>query len=131
MLMAPSGVLLSPVAMRAPLPRKLALTDQHRRALSLLGKSPNGISEALMQARGVPSAVIEALIAAGQVTIATMDRNAGGRGGGRASAADYGRGPAGDLTKKSPASGFGRLAGEISFIWMEKWPSLARGPRSR
>jgi hypothetical protein len=60
-----------------PARRPDRIAPDHKRALTLLVNSPNGMSEALMQARGVPPAMIEAMTTAGQVTIATMHRSAG------------------------------------------------------
>jgi hypothetical protein len=47
---------------------------EHRRALMLLLKSANGLSEALIQARGVPAAVIRDLVRAKLIIIEAQRR---------------------------------------------------------
>jgi hypothetical protein len=50
------------------------LGTEHRRALILLGKSPNGLSEALLQARGVTTVVLTDLMRAKLVKLEAQRR---------------------------------------------------------
>jgi hypothetical protein len=63
--------------MHAPSPRDLPA--DHRRALDLLARSRDGCPEALFLAHGFDAALIEALVAAGHVTVDTRNMRAGGR----------------------------------------------------
>ena len=47
---------------------------EHRHALTLLRKSVNGLSQALIEARGVPAAVLQDLIRADLVTVEAQRR---------------------------------------------------------
>jgi hypothetical protein len=53
---------------------KPAIGAEHRRALTLLVKSANGLSEPLMQARSVPASVLRDLLRAKLVTIEAQRR---------------------------------------------------------
>jgi hypothetical protein len=50
------------------------LGTEHRRVLMLLGKSPNGLSEALLQARGVTTIVLKDLMRAKLITLEAQRR---------------------------------------------------------
>jgi hypothetical protein len=55
------------------------LGPDHRHALDLLAGSRDGCPEALFLAHGFTAAMIEALVAAGHVTVDTRNMRAGGR----------------------------------------------------
>jgi hypothetical protein len=52
---------------------------EHRHALTLLRKSANGLSHALIEARGVPASVLRDLIRAKLVTVEAQRRRGYGR----------------------------------------------------
>ena len=66
-------------AMPAPSLGKPALSSDHRRALGLLASLIDGYWEALFLAHGVTAALIEALVAAGHVTVDAPKMHANGR----------------------------------------------------
>jgi hypothetical protein len=55
------------------------LTDEQRRALRLLARSPNGCTEALMLAHGFELAMLEQLALGGLTRVDVHDTIAGGR----------------------------------------------------
>jgi hypothetical protein len=59
-------------------PRKPALSVGHRRALQLLASSDGAWPEALFLARGFSAKLVETLVAAGLVAVATVKTRAGG-----------------------------------------------------
>jgi hypothetical protein len=65
--------------MDAPPPRKPTLDADQRRALTLLASSADGCPEALFLAHGFRAELIEALVAAGHVTVDTRHVLAAGR----------------------------------------------------
>jgi hypothetical protein len=53
------------------------LTDEQRRALALLARSPNGCTEALMMAHGFPLAMLGDLVMGGLALATFQDTRAG------------------------------------------------------